>query len=130
MISKTFHDTAQYYAPQVENTNVSQASDVSNFGILLLELLTRKSSNQDFDIVMWVNSVKRKEWSAKVFDVDLLKNPAIEDQMDATIVAVKRLKEVIVVKEEFEQQMNIVGNSLIGTLHPRNMPFWLFATSN
>ncbi|KAK4489633.1 hypothetical protein RD792_005445 [Penstemon davidsonii] len=110
MISKTFHDTAQYYAPYVENTNVSQASDDSNFGILLLELLTRKSSNQDFDIVMWVNSVKRKEWSAKVFDVDLLKNPAMEDQMDATIVVVKRLEEVIVGKEEFEQQMNIVGN--------------------
>ncbi|KAK4489605.1 hypothetical protein RD792_005417 [Penstemon davidsonii] len=30
---------------------------------------------------MWINSVKRKEWISKVFDVDLLKNPAIQDQM-------------------------------------------------
>ncbi|KAK4489616.1 hypothetical protein RD792_005428 [Penstemon davidsonii] len=69
-------------AREVNNSlNVSQASDVYNFGILLLELLTRKSSNEDFDIVMWVDSVKRKEWTTKVFDVDLFKNPAIEDQM-------------------------------------------------
>ncbi|KAK4489634.1 hypothetical protein RD792_005446 [Penstemon davidsonii] len=82
MIPITFLNTARYHAPEVNSSlNVSQASDVYNFGILLLELLTRKSSNQDFDIVLWVNSVKRKEWTAKVFDVDLLKNPAIEDQM-------------------------------------------------
>ncbi|KAK4489635.1 hypothetical protein RD792_005447 [Penstemon davidsonii] len=82
MIPITFLNTARYHAPEVNSSlNVSQASDVYNFGILLLELLTRKSSNQDFDIVLWVNSVKRKEWTAKIFDVDLLKNPAIEDQM-------------------------------------------------
>ncbi|KAL3834260.1 hypothetical protein ACJIZ3_008996 [Penstemon smallii] len=78
----TFLNTARYHAPEVKNSfSVSQSSDVYNFGILLLELLTRKSSNQDFDIVMWVNSVKRKEWTTKVFDVDVFKNPAIEDQM-------------------------------------------------
>ncbi|KAL3834267.1 hypothetical protein ACJIZ3_009003 [Penstemon smallii] len=82
MIPITFLNTARYHAPEVNNSlNVSQASDVYNFGILLLELLTRKSSNQDFDIVMWVNSVKHKEWTFKVFDVDLFKNPSMEDQM-------------------------------------------------
>ncbi|KAL3834268.1 hypothetical protein ACJIZ3_009004 [Penstemon smallii] len=82
MLPFTFVDTTRCHAPEVNNSlNVSQASDVYDFGILLLELLTRKSSNQDFDIVMRVNSVKRKEWTAKLFDVDLLKNPAIEDQM-------------------------------------------------
>ncbi|KAL3834216.1 hypothetical protein ACJIZ3_008952 [Penstemon smallii] len=59
---------------------VSQASDVYNFGMLLLELLTRKSP-KPFDIFMWVDSVKHKGCTAEVFDVDLLKNPAIEDQM-------------------------------------------------
>ncbi|KAL3834221.1 hypothetical protein ACJIZ3_008957 [Penstemon smallii] len=59
---------------------VSQASDVYNFGMLLLELLTRKSP-KPLDIFMWVDSVKHKGCTAEVFDVDLLKNPAIEDQM-------------------------------------------------
>ncbi|KAL3834261.1 hypothetical protein ACJIZ3_008997 [Penstemon smallii] len=82
MIPITFLNTARYHAPEVKNSfSVSQSSDVYNFGILLLELLTRKSSNQDFDIVMWVNSVKRKEWTTKVFDVDVFKNLALEDQM-------------------------------------------------
>ncbi|KAL3834226.1 hypothetical protein ACJIZ3_008962 [Penstemon smallii] len=66
MISKTFLETARYHAPEVKNgENVSQASD----------------SPKPFDIFMWVNSVKHKGCTAEVFDVDLLKNPAIEDQM-------------------------------------------------
>ncbi|KAL3834222.1 hypothetical protein ACJIZ3_008958 [Penstemon smallii] len=81
MISKTFIETTQYHAPEVKNTqNVSQASDVYNYGMLLLELLTRKSP-KPFDIFMWVDSIKHRGCTAKVFDVDLLKNPAIEDQM-------------------------------------------------
>ncbi|KAL3834219.1 hypothetical protein ACJIZ3_008955 [Penstemon smallii] len=81
MISKTSLETAPYHAPEVKKgENVSQASDVYNYGMLLLELLTRKSP-KPFDIFMWVDSVKHKGCTAEVFDVDLLKNPAIEDQM-------------------------------------------------
>ncbi|KAL3834264.1 hypothetical protein ACJIZ3_009000 [Penstemon smallii] len=85
--SNVFLDSQQYgcvsdfgLAKMIPITSLIDAVH-QNFGILLLELLTRKSSNQDFDIVMWINSVKRKEWTAKVFDVDLFKNTAIEDQM-------------------------------------------------
>ncbi|CAI9775054.1 unnamed protein product [Fraxinus pennsylvanica] len=80
--------TAGYHAPEVKNTrNVSQASDVYSFGILLLELLTRKSplhatcGNEVVDLVKLVNSVNGKERTANVFDVELFRNRNIEEQM-------------------------------------------------
>ncbi|KAG8381509.1 hypothetical protein BUALT_Bualt06G0129200 [Buddleja alternifolia] len=80
--------TAWCHAPEVKNTqNVSQASDVYSFGILLLELLTRKSpvyvpgGPQAVNLVKLVNSVKSKFRTSTVFDADLLKLPAIREQM-------------------------------------------------
>ncbi|KAK4431650.1 putative inactive receptor kinase [Sesamum alatum] len=88
MIATKFMSKARCYAPEVKNTrNASQASDVYSFGILLLELLTRKSpidvpgGREVVDLVKLVSSVKSKEWAAKVFDADLLKNPTIREQM-------------------------------------------------
>ncbi|KAL0292341.1 UNVERIFIED_CONTAM: putative inactive receptor kinase [Sesamum calycinum] len=67
MIATTFMSAARCYAPEVKNTrDVSQASDVYSFGILLLELLTRKSpihvpgGHEVVDLVKLVSSVKRK----------------------------------------------------------------------
>ncbi|CAA2994903.1 probable leucine-rich repeat receptor kinase At1g68400 [Olea europaea subsp. europaea] len=83
---------AGYHAPEVKNTrNVSQASDVYSFGILLLELLTRKSllhaigGNEAVGLVKLVNSVNGKERAANVFDVELLRNRSIEEQMIKTL---------------------------------------------
>ncbi|KAL2558685.1 putative inactive receptor kinase [Forsythia ovata] len=88
MIATSVKQTEQYHAPEVKNTrNVSQASDVYSFGILLLELLTRKSplhstgGDEVVDLVKLVNSVNRKKHTTKVFDVELLRNPDIEEQM-------------------------------------------------
>ncbi|KAK6155872.1 hypothetical protein DH2020_010120 [Rehmannia glutinosa] len=79
---------AQCYAPELKNTkNVSQASDVYSFGILLLELLTRKSpahvpgGPKAVNLVKLVSSVKNKERAAKVFDADLLKHPTLREEM-------------------------------------------------
>ncbi|GFP88238.1 probable inactive receptor kinase at4g23740 [Phtheirospermum japonicum] len=68
-----------YCAPEVTDTRrVSQASDVYSFGIFLLELLSRKPSQTTTDdgkvvpLVNWIRSVDRDQWTAEVFDLELL----------------------------------------------------------
>uniref|UniRef100_A0A5B6YUF7 Protein kinase domain-containing protein n=1 Tax=Davidia involucrata TaxID=16924 RepID=A0A5B6YUF7_DAVIN len=80
--------TAGYRAPEVTDTRkASQAADVYGFGVLLLELLTGKSpihatgGDEVFHLVRWVHSVVREEWTAEVFDLELLRYPNIEEEM-------------------------------------------------
>ncbi|KAL3524380.1 hypothetical protein ACH5RR_017214 [Cinchona calisaya] len=80
--------TAGYRAPEVtDSRKASQASDVYSFGVLLLELLTGKSpvhatgGDEVIHLVRWVHSVVREEWTAEVFDVELLRYPNIEEEM-------------------------------------------------
>lgn len=77
-----------YQAPEVTDAKkVYQASDVYSFGVLLLELLTGKSpanatcGNEVVHLVRWVHSVVQEEWTAEVFDVELLRFPNIEEEM-------------------------------------------------
>lgn len=79
---------AGYRAPEItDSKKATQASDVYSFGVFLLELLTGKSpahatSNDEVThLVRWVHSVVREEWTAEVFDVNLLKYPNIEEEM-------------------------------------------------
>ncbi|KAJ7959270.1 Inactive receptor kinase [Quillaja saponaria] len=80
--------TAGYRAPEVtDSRKATHASDVYGFGVLLLELLTGKppvhvtGSEEVVPLVRWVNSVVREEWTAEVFDVELLRYPNIEEEM-------------------------------------------------
>lgn len=77
-----------YRAPELtDSRKATHASDVYSFGVLVLELLTRKSpthatgGDEVVHLVRWVNSVVREEWTAEVFDVELLKYPNIEEEM-------------------------------------------------
>lgn len=77
-----------YRAPEVRDSRKpSQPSDVYSFGVVLLELLTGKSpihamgSDDVILLVRWVHSVVREEWTAEVFDVELLRYPNIEEEL-------------------------------------------------
>ncbi|KAJ4950731.1 hypothetical protein NE237_027563 [Protea cynaroides] len=79
---------AGYRAPEVvETRKVTLKSDMYSFGVLLLELLTGKAPNQasigeeGIDLPRWVQSVVREEWTAEVFDVELLRYHNIEEEM-------------------------------------------------
>ncbi|XP_061993116.1 probable inactive receptor kinase At2g26730 [Rosa rugosa] len=79
---------AGYRAPEVvETRKVTFKSDVYSFGVLLLELLTGKAPNQaslgeeGIDLPRWVQSVVREEWTAEVFDVELMRYQNIEEEM-------------------------------------------------
>ncbi|KAG4143425.1 hypothetical protein ERO13_D06G187400v2 [Gossypium hirsutum] len=77
-----------YRAPEViETRKITQKSDVYSFGVLLLEMLTAKAplqpSGQDdvVDLPRWVRSVVREEWTAEVFDVELLRFQTFQEEM-------------------------------------------------
>lgn len=79
---------AGYRAPEVtDSRKAAHASDVYSYGVLLLELLTGKSpmhatgGDEVVHLVRWVNSVVREEWTAEVFDLELLRYPNIEEEM-------------------------------------------------
>ncbi|CAN6483279.1 unnamed protein product [Victoria cruziana] len=83
-----------YRAPEViQMRKPTQKSDVYSFGVLIFELLTGKSpihipgssscggGAELIDLARWVQSVVREEWTAEVFDVELLKYPGIEEEL-------------------------------------------------
>ncbi|KAL0354996.1 UNVERIFIED_CONTAM: putative inactive receptor kinase [Sesamum radiatum] len=72
-----------YRAPEVTDPRkVSQKADVYSFGVLLLELLTGKAPVEEgLDLPRWVQSVVREEWTSEVFDLELLRDQNVEDEM-------------------------------------------------
>ncbi|KAL3636061.1 hypothetical protein CASFOL_020608 [Castilleja foliolosa] len=88
-----------YRAPEasLDGRKLTQKSDVYSFGVLLLELLTGKypsildSSGPGpgysgvVDLPRWVQSVVREEWTAEVFDLELMRYKDIEEEMVALL---------------------------------------------
>lgn len=80
--------SAGYRAPEViESRKHTHKSDVYSYGVLLLEMLTGKAPIQSptrddmVDLPRWVHSVVREEWTAEVFDVELMRYQNIEEEM-------------------------------------------------
>ncbi|RAL51678.1 hypothetical protein DM860_010396 [Cuscuta australis] len=75
-----------YKAPeQAEMKRLSQKADVYSFGVLLLEVLTGRKvpspGDPAFDLPKWARSVVRDEWTAEVFDEELLRYKNIEEEL-------------------------------------------------
>lgn len=71
---------AGYRAPEITDTRkATQFSDVYSFGVLIFEVLTGKS--EVANLVRWVNSVVREEWTGEVFDEKLLRCTQVEEEM-------------------------------------------------
>ncbi|XP_071739316.1 probable leucine-rich repeat receptor-like protein kinase At1g68400 [Rutidosis leptorrhynchoides] len=83
--------SAGYRAPELSSTTnnrkITQKSDVYSFGVLLMELLTGKcpstmeNDGGVVDLPQWVRSVVREEWTAEVFDLELMSYKDIEEEM-------------------------------------------------
>ncbi|XVF50291.1 hypothetical protein PTKIN_Ptkin04bG0084500 [Pterospermum kingtungense] len=61
---------------------ISFKADIYSFGVILLELLTGKTvQNNGFDLAQWVHSVVTEEWTVEVFDKALILEGASEERM-------------------------------------------------
>lgn len=81
--SHAHHHMAAFKSPEfspAHHDRTSKSSDVWSLGILILETLTgkfptnylRQGKGAADDLAAWVNAVVREEWTAEVFDGDLL----------------------------------------------------------
>jgi serine/threonine protein kinase len=91
-----------YTAPELQidatatttRPRLTQKADVYSFGVLLLEILTgkaptmrsdHKGTPEGTDLPRWVQSVVREQWTSEVFDLELLRQENVEEEMVQTL---------------------------------------------
>ncbi|KAG6416022.1 hypothetical protein SASPL_123443 [Salvia splendens] len=77
---------AGYRAPEVIEAKkaATHKSDVYSFGVVLLEMLSPvryPGYEKVVDLPRWVRSVVGEEWTAEVFDVELIKQGGVEEEL-------------------------------------------------
>ncbi|KAF5734181.1 putative serine-threonine protein kinase plant-type [Tripterygium wilfordii] len=77
---------SEYGLMSVDNENHSLQNsfkvDMYNFGLILFELLTGKLVHSNgIDLVKWVHSFVREEWTVAVFDIVMVSEGASEERM-------------------------------------------------
>lgn len=118
-IGRSVMRTHGYCAPEVKYTrSVSQASDVYNFGVVLLELVSGRLSQHTTDdgevisLVNWIQSVVPNKWAAaEAFDIELLryqneKEPMmqlLQRAMDCVTVVLERRPKISQVVRMLEE---------------------------
>ncbi|XP_068648417.1 probable leucine-rich repeat receptor-like protein kinase At1g68400 [Aristolochia californica] len=87
--SASFSPSKAYKAPELvagsnnhHSNKVPQKCDVYSFGVILLEMLTGKMPGDgEVDLVKWVRGTVREEWTSEVFDLELLREREMEEEM-------------------------------------------------
>ncbi|MCL7049592.1 hypothetical protein MKW94_006750 [Papaver nudicaule] len=136
------HATARlggYRAPeQAKIKKLSPQADVYSFGVLILEVVTgraplqysssarnRDGQDLDVDLPRWVRSVVKEEWTAEVFDPELLRYKNIEEELVAMLhvglacVAEQvdnrpKMSEVVKMIEDIRVEKSQVGEDMDG----------------
>ncbi|XP_020237221.1 probably inactive leucine-rich repeat receptor-like protein kinase IMK2 [Cajanus cajan] len=79
-----------YRAPELSKLKKANTkTDIYSLGVILLELLTRKSpgvSMNGVDLPQWVASIVKEEWTNEVFDADLMRDAStVSDELLNTL---------------------------------------------